>query len=148
MAWSRSWYEPMRKEVKERILNQNTLAETQAALVTAHPEYTREQVIECVRKYICHKFYLDPSESLGLSLTQMADRSIERMIELKMPIAKESEKATTCGMAGSAAMKIALLFLALRKDFCANIPLQRLAYVNQSTEIGALVYETRQKKAE
>lgn len=93
----------MRKEIKEQILNQNSLANDQAVLVREHPELSKDQVIRCVHNYICYKFYLDPENCFGQSMTQMADKSIERMIELKMPIAKDSEKATTCGMAGSAA---------------------------------------------
>ncbi len=134
-----------RKEIKEKILNLSNLAEEQAALVQSAPELSEDYVIEHVHRYICYKFFLDPDEMKGISLNQMAILSLEKALQMKIPIAGPSERATTCGSAGSAAMKIALLLNALKKDFQADIPPAKLGFAKDTVEAGQLVYQYLQE---
>ncbi len=129
-----------RKDIKNSILEKQNLAEKQAALVRNAPELSEDYVVSCVHNYICHKFFLDPEEVRGWSLNKMAMHSIEKALEMKIPIAGPTEKATTCGSAGSAAMKIALLLNAVRKDFGVDIPPSKLGFAKNSEEVGKLVY--------
>ncbi len=130
-----------RKDIKDGILSLSRKADEQAALVRNTPELPKEDVIACVHNYVCYKFFLDPRETQGLSLNRMALMSIEKALEMKIPIAGPTEKATTCGSAGSAAMKIALLLNAMRKDFGADIPPAKLGMAKDTGEAGSLVYE-------
>ena len=78
----------------------------------------------------------------------MANKSIERAVELKIPIAKEGEKATTCGAAGSSAMKAALLLNAIKKDFQVEIEPHRLGFARDTKEIGSLVCQAIRKDSD
>ena len=129
-----------RKDIKNSILEKQNMAEEQAALVRNALELSEDFVISCVHKYICYKFFLDPEEVRGLSLNKMALLSIEKALEMKIPLAGPTEKATTCGSAGSAAMKIALLLTAMKKDFGVEIPPAKLGFAKDTEEVGRLVY--------
>lgn len=135
---------PDRKSIKDTILYQRDQAQEIAAFVRRTGDLTETDLQECLHKYICYKFLLDSEESRGLSMTGMANRSIEKAVELKIPIAKEGEKATTCGAAGSSAMKIALLLTAIKKDFAVEIEPHRLGFAKNTYEIGSLVYQAIQ----
>ncbi|MBR3244903.1 MAG: hypothetical protein IKF90_19810 [Parasporobacterium sp.] len=132
---------PGRRAIKEQILKQLGRAQEAASSVRQAADLTEEDVQEHVHRYVCYKFLLDPEESRGLSITAMANKSIERAVELKIPIAKEGEKATTCGAAGSSAMKVALLLNAIKKDFQVEIEPHRLGFARDTNEIGSLVYQ-------
>lgn len=81
------------------------------------------------------------SDSKEKLLYQMAEQSIEKALQMKIPIAKDSEMVPTCGMAGSAAMKVALLMVAVRKDFQVEIPPQQMAFIKNTGELGELIYK-------
>lgn len=135
---------PDRKTIKDQILKQQDRAQEIAFSVRQAVNPTEKDLQECVHKYVCYKFLLDPEESRSLSMTAMANKSIERAVELKIPIAKEGEKATTCGAAGSSAMKVALLLTAIKKDFQVEIEPHRLGFAKDTFEIGSLVYQALQ----
>ena len=137
-----------RRAIKEQILKQQDLAQEVASSVRQAADLTEEDVQEHVHRYVCYKFLLDPEESRGLSITAMANKSIERAVELKIPIAKEGEKATTCGAAGSSAMKVALLLNAIKKDFQVEIEPHRLGFARDTNEIGSLVYQAIRKDSD
>lgn len=131
-----------RKDVKEKILKFNQEAKEQAEKARSLAEsISREEMIQCVHVYVCSKFFLDISESKEKLLYQMAEQSIEKALQMKIPIAKDSEMATTCGMAGSAAMKVALLMVAVKKDFQVEIPSQQMAFIKNTGELGDLIYK-------
>lgn len=131
-----------RKDVKEKILKFNQEAKEQAQKACSLAEsISREEMIQCVHTYVCSKFFLDMSESKEKLLYQMAEQSIEKALQMKIPIAKDSEIATTCGMAGTAAMKVALLMVAVRKDFQVEIPPQQMAFIKNTGELGELIYK-------
>ncbi|MBQ7447713.1 MAG: hypothetical protein IJV59_07145 [Eubacterium sp.] len=127
-----------RKDIKNSILEKQNKAEEQAALVRNALELSEDYVISCVHNYICYKFFLDPEEVWGLSLNKMALRSIEKALEMKIPIAGPTEKATTCGSAGSAAMK---------KDFGVEIPPAKLGFAKDTEEVGRLVYQSLERRS-
>lgn len=133
-----------RKKIKDQILKQQDKAREIAFSVRQAVTLTETDLGEAVHKYVCYKFLLDPEESRGLSMTAMANKSIERAVELKIPIAKDGEKATTCGAAGSSAMKVALLLAAIKKDFQVEIEPHRLGFARDTGEIGRLVYQALQ----
>ena len=133
-----------RKTIKDQILKQQNKAQDIAFSVRQAVNLTETDLGEAVHKYVCYKFLLDPEESRGLSMTAMANKSIERAVELKIPIAKDGEKATTCGAAGSSAMKVALLLAAIKKDFQVEIEPHRLGFARDTGEIGRLVYQALQ----
>ena len=133
-----------RKTIKDQILKQQDKARDIAFSVRQAVNLTETDLGEAVHKYVCYKFLLDPEESRGLSMTAMANKSIERAVELKIPIAKDGEKATTCGAAGSSAMKVALLLAAIKKDFQVEIEPHRLGFARDTGEIGRLVYQALQ----
>ena len=137
-----------RRAIKEQILKQQDLAQEVASSVRQAADLTEEDVQEHVHRYVCYKFLLDPEESRGLSINAMANKSIERAVELKIPIAKEGEKATTCGAAGSSAMKVALLLNAIKKDFQVEIEPHRLGFARNTNEVGSLVYQAIRKYSE
>ena len=139
---------PGRRAIKEQILKQLGRAQEAASSVRQASDLTEEEIQEHVHRYVCYKFLLDPEESRGLSITAMANKSIERAVELKIPIAKEGEKATTCGAAGSSAMKVALLLNAIKKDFQVEIEPHRLGFARNTNEIGSLVYQAIRKYSE
>jgi len=132
-----------RKAIKEMILSQNRQALETAGLAVNTPAPSESEMQEYVHRYVCLKYMLDPEESRGLSMTALADKSIERALELKIPIAKEGETATTCGAAGSSAMKTALLLNALKKDFQVEIEPHKLGFAKDTMEVGTLVYQAR-----
>ena len=134
-----------RKSIKDKILKTQDRAQEIAASVRQVANLNEKDLQESVHKYVCYKFLLDPEESRGLSMTGMANKSIERAVELKIPIAKEGEKATTCGAAGSSAMKIALLLNAIKKDFSVEIEPHRLGFAKDTYEVGSLVYHAIKK---
>ena len=134
-----------RKKIKDQILKQQDKAREIAFSVRQAVTLTETDLGEAVHKYVCYKFLLDPEESRGLSMTAMANKSIERAVELKIPIAKDGEKATTCGAAGSSAMKVALLLAAIKKDFQVEIEPHRLGFARDTGEIGRLVYQALQR---
>lgn len=131
-----------RKDVKEKILKFNQEAKEQAQKACSLAEsISRKEMIQCVHTYVCSKFFLDMSDSKEKLLYQMAEQSIEKALQMKIPIAKDSEMVTTCGMAGSAAMKVALLMVAVRKDFQVEIPPQQMAFIKNTGELGELIYK-------
>lgn len=123
------------------ILNQTHQALEMARLAVSTPALSESEVIEYVHRYVCYKYLLDPEESRGLSMTAMADKSIEKALKLHIPIAKEGEVATTCGAAGSSAMKVALLLHAMKKDFQVEIEPHKLGFARDTVEVGKLVYQ-------
>lgn len=116
----------------------------QAALARSTPDAQQSFVTACVHNYVCYKFYLEPEENQGLTMSELAERSIEKALDMKIPLAKESEMTTTCGAAGSAAMKIALLLTAVKKDFGVTIDPRRLGFVRDTEELGELVWRAMQ----
>lgn len=134
----------MRQQIRDQILAQGNRAAEQAQIARATPDASREFVEACVHRYVCYKFLLEPEECRGLTMSELADKSIEKALDMKLPLAKESEVATTCGAAGSAAMKIALLLTALKKDFQVVINPRRLGFVRDTAELGDLVYRAMQ----
>ncbi len=134
----------MRQQIRDRILAQGDRAAEQARLARTTPDASKESIEACVHRYVCYKFLLEPEECRGLTMSELADRSIEKALDMKIPLAKESEVATTCGAAGSAAMKIALLLTAVKKDFDVTIDPRRLGFVKDTAELGELVYRAMQ----
>ena len=134
----------MRQQIRDRILVQGDRAAEQARLARTTPDASKEFIEACVHRYVCYKFLLEPEECRGLTMSELADRSIEKALDMKIPLAKESEVATTCGAAGSAAMKIALLLTAVKKDFDVTIDPRRLGFVKDTAELGELVYRAMQ----
>ncbi|MCR5083347.1 MAG: hypothetical protein K6B15_07740 [Parasporobacterium sp.] len=137
---------PDRKSIKNKILNRSDLSKEVVDCVLSSKGLTREEVQKYIHRYVCYKFLLEPEENEGLSMTKLADKSIEKALELKIPIAKEGEKATTCGAAGSSAMKIALLLNAIRKDFDVDIEAHKLGFAKNTNEIGSLVFDALSNK--
>jgi hypothetical protein len=131
---------PDRKAIKEKILGEQNKAQEWACRARKTSSVAEPEIQEYIYRYVCCKFLLDPKECINLSITKMADKSIERALELKIPIAKEGEVATTCGAAGSSAMKVALLLNAIKKDFQVEIEPHRLGLARNTGEIGTLVY--------
>lgn len=129
----------MRQQIRDQILARGNQAAEQARLARTTPDASEEFVNECVHRYVCYKFLLDPEECRGLTMSELADRSIEKALDMKLPLAKESEVATTCGAAGSAAMKIALLLTAVKKDFQVEIDPRTLGFVRDTAELSGLV---------
>ena len=136
----------MRQQIRDRILAQGDRAAEQARLARTTPDASKESIEAYVHRYVCYKFLLEPEECRGLTMSELADRSIEKALDMKIPLAKESEVATTCGAAGSAAMKIALLLTALKKDFQVVINPRRLGFVRDTAELGDLVYRAMQRE--
>lgn len=134
----------MRQQIRDRILAQGDRAAEQARLARTTPDVSKEFIEACVHRYVCYKFLLEPEECRGLTMSELADKSIEKALDMKIPLAKESEVATTCGAAGSAAMKIALLLTAVKKDFDVTIDPRRLGFVKDTAELGELVYRAMQ----
>lgn len=136
----------MREQIRDEILARGNRAALQARLAR-EPGATQETVAACVHNYVCYKFLLEPEEGAGVTMSELADMSLERALDMKLPLAKESEIATTCGAAGSAAMKIALLLVAVKKDFQVEIDPRRLGFVKDTAELGELVYRAMQGQA-
>lgn len=130
----------MREQIRDQILARRDRALEQARLARETPDPSRQFITACVHSYVCFKFLLDPEEGRGLTMSELAEKSIEKSLDMKIPLAKESEVATTCGAAGSAAMKIALLLTAVKKDFDVTIDPRRLGFVKDTEELGDLVY--------
>lgn len=128
----------MRSEIRARILARADRAESIAQ--SARSAQTAAETAEAVYQYVCCKFLLDPEENRGKSLAALAERSLETAIENHIPIAKESETTTTCGAAGSSAMKVALLLNAVKRDFGVVITPQRLGRAKDPAELGDLVW--------
>ena len=137
----------MREQIRDQILARRDRALEQARLARTAPEPSREFIAACVHSYVCFKFLLDPEEGRGLTMSELAEKSIEKSLDMKIPLAKESEVATTCGAAGSAAMKIALLLTAVKKDFDVTIDPRRLGFVKDTEELGDLVYRAMRGEA-
>lgn len=137
----------MRQQIRDQILAQGSRAAEQARMARTTPDAPKEFIESCVHRYVCCKFLLDPEECRGLTMSELADRSIEKALDMKLPLAKESEVATTCGAAGSAAMKIALLLTALKRDFQVAIDPRRLGFVRDTAELGDLVYRAMRGEA-
>lgn len=136
----------MRQEIRDRILNRAARAREQVELARSTPEASRELVTACVHRYVCYKFFLEPEENLGLTMSELAERSIEKALDMKLPLARESELTTTCGAAGSTAMKIALLLTAVKKDFQVDIDPRRLGFVRDTDELGGLVWQAMREE--
>lgn len=129
-----------REQIRDQILLRGNRAVEQAQLARAMPDPSREWIGMCVHNYVCHKLFLEPEHCVGLTMAELAEASMERALDMKIPIAKESERATTCGFAGSAEMKIALLMTALKKDFDVVISPFRLGFVRDTQELADLVW--------
>ncbi len=131
----------IREQVKNEILGRARLADEQTELIKTTEGLSEEQVISAVHSYVCLKFFLDPSEGRDMTLYELAELSLDRSLEMDLPKVKESERATTCGMAGSAPMKIALLLNALKKALDLKVEPRRLGNISNTKELGILVYE-------
>lgn len=132
----------MRKEIKERILLQSNQALIEAKAVTSAPyPLSLKEITEHVHRYVCCKFYLDAESSRQMSLFQMAKASIEKALQMQLPLVKEGEVATTCGAAASEAMKVALLLTALQKDFRVSLDASKLGFAKNTCEVGKIVWE-------
>ncbi|MCC8120406.1 MAG: hypothetical protein LIO42_00070 [Oscillospiraceae bacterium] len=136
----------MRQQLVEQILARADLAQEQVRLARSTPNPTLPFIQACVHNYVCRKFLLDPEEGKGLTMSELANLSIERALDLKLPLAKESERATTCGAAGSAAMKRALCLVAVKRAFQVDIKPRRLGYVKDTAELGELVYQAMEEE--
>ena len=131
----------MRKEIKNRLLKERDQAKNYIQQIREIPDITLEQTRVLVHHYVCSKYLLPDSESRDQSLLDLAQKSIERALELKIPIAGESERATTCGAAGTVAMKNALLFMALKKDLELDLSPAKLGAARNTNAIGDIVYD-------
>ena len=132
---------PMRKEIKDRLLKERDQATSYIQQIREIPDITLEQTRVLVHRYVCSKYLLPDSEARDQSLLELAQKSIERALELKIPIAGESERATTCGAAGTVAMKNALLFMALKKDLELDLSPAKLGAARNTNAIGDIVYD-------
>lgn len=130
----------MRKEIKEKLLHNKNTALEQARLARIAPDVPKAHVIQYVHNYVCYKFFLNPEDWKDELLYHLAEKSIEEAIHMKIPFAKESEMATTCGAAGSAAVKVGLLMVAIKKDFQVEIPSHKMAFAKNTEALGELVY--------
>ncbi len=133
----------MREQIRDQILAQGDRAQEQVRLVLSDPNPTQEFVCQCVFRYVCYKFLLEPEEACGIKLADLAEQSIDKALDLHIPLAKESEVATTCGAAGDTAMKQALLLTAVNREFQAGIDPRRLGQVRDTEELGRLVWQAR-----
>ena len=131
----------MRKEIKDRLLKERDQAKNYIQQIREIPDITLEQTRVLVHRYVCSKYLLPDSEARDQSLLELAQKSIERALELKIPIAGESERATTCGAAGTVAMKNALLFMALKKDLELDLSPAKLGAARNTNAIGDIVYD-------
>ena len=131
----------MRKEIKDRLLKERDQATSYIQQIREIPDITLEQTRVLVHRYVCSKYLLPDSEARDQSLLELAQKSIERALELKIPIAGESERATTCGAAGTVAMKNALLFMALKKDLELDLSPAKLGAARNTNAIGDIVYD-------
>lgn len=136
-----------REQIRNRILLRGSRAAEQAQRARAPSNPSRELIGICVHNYVCYKFFLEPENCVGLTMAELAEESIEKALDMKIPIAKESESATTCGFAGSAEMKIALLMTALKKDFNVFISPFRLGFVRDTEELADLVWRAMRGEA-
>ena len=131
----------IREQIKKDILARSNLAGGCIDRIKNTQEITEAEVVSLVHEYVCLKFFLTIEETAGMSLNEMAMLSIDRAYEMNLPVAKESERATTCGTAGSAPMKIALLLNAIRKDLDLKVEPHRLGLVKDTAELGTLIYD-------
>ena len=136
----------MRKEIKECLLEQRDQAKNCMRQIREIPDITLEQTRMLVHRYVCSKYLLPDTESPDQSLLDLAQKSIERALELKIPISKESERAVTCGAAGTVAMKNALLFMALKKDLQMDLSPAKLGAARNTNAIGDIVYDALQEQ--
>ncbi len=134
----------MRARIRDQILARVDRAKEQAERARNAENLSLALVEDCILRYICCKFMLEPEECVGLTMAELAERSIEKALDMKIPLAKESEVATTCGAAGSTAMKVALLLMAVKKDFQVEIEPRRLGFVKDPGELAGLVYRAMQ----
>ena len=130
----------MREQIRDAILARGNRAAEQARLARTAENPSKEWIETCVYHYVCYKFFLEPEECRGLTMSELAEKSLEKALDMKIPLAKESEMATTCGAAGSTAMKIALLLTALKRDFQVDIPPRTLGFVKDTAQLGDLVW--------
>lgn len=136
----------MRKEIKEKLLYNKKISLEQAHLARIAPDVPKTQILQYVHNYVCYKFFLNPQDWGDELLYHLAEKSIEEAIRMKIPFAKESEMATTCGAAGSAAVKVGLLMTAIQKDFQVELPVSKMAFAKNTKELGELVYQAMQEK--
>jgi len=132
----------MRQEIRDRILARSDGAARCAAMVRDAIDPDREFVKECVHRYVCYKYSLEFEEARGLSMLKLAEMSLDKALELGIPFEKNAEQVTTCGMAGSAVMKIALLLKAAANDFNIKADPGTLGKVNSTEELGELVWKS------
>ncbi|MGI6072864.1 MAG: hypothetical protein ACOX75_07690 [Lachnospiraceae bacterium] len=135
-----------RELIRNQILLKAREADKMMKMILENPDLPKEMVCECVHKYVCSKFYLELEEAEGLTMSELAEKSIDKALDLGMPLAKENEMATTCGAAGDGPMKIALLLNTMKKDFQLTIEPRRLGMVADTKELGQLIYESRFQK--
>ena len=131
----------MRKNIVSRILLQQNEALQFSSYVVDGTGYSRDEVLNCVHQYVCAKFLLDPSESCEESLYTLAEKSIEKAISSGIKVSAESESVMNCGTAGTAAIKISLLLMALRRDFHAELSFESLGKARHTRDLGMLVAE-------
>lgn len=136
----------IREQIKNDIIAKAARASDEILLIKNTPDITREEVTASIHRYVCSKFFIEPEDTVGMTLNEMAEFSLDKALELKLPLARESERATTCGMAGSAPMKIALLLNALRKDLEIQVDLHRLGMVMNTDELGDLIFNALKAK--
>lgn len=136
----------IREQIKNGILKKAEAASEQIQAISKKREIPEEEVQDRVHRYVCMKFFLDPDEGKEFSLYELAELSLERAIDMNLPLAKESERATTCGTAGSAPMKVALMLNALRKEFRVNIAPRALGMARDTRELGSLFYRALQEE--
>lgn len=132
----------IREQIKKKVLANANMATRKADLILNDPTPSLHTVQENIRDYVYIKFLLDPADRSKHTLNELAQMSIDRTILLGLPIAKEFEVATTCGSAGSAPMKVALLLNNLCKDLKIKIDPRKLGMVRDTDELGVLVYDS------
>ena len=135
----------MRAQIKQRLLERQKNAEKYALQVCQNPGLSQEEVENYVHKYVCCKFFLNHETDQEIHILEMVQRSMKRAEELQILAEKESEKGVSCGAAGTEALKVALLFRAIQKDFQVTLSPQEFGLIKSTRDIGKMIFDARSK---
>ncbi|WP_297155882.1 hypothetical protein [uncultured Ellagibacter sp.] len=102
---------------------------------------TRKQLAAHVRSYIAAKFLLDSECIADREMEELAEESLAKLTAIPAGRIERADIPASCSSASSKDMKLAKLYLALRKDFDADVNGMRLALADTADDIANLLWE-------
>ena len=136
---------PHLEAARARIRRGQAAAAALAAAAREDPGLTRAGLTEVLRRYILEKFLLADDPPGTDELRELARQSLARSLRMAPELAALYDTSAGCSSASSVDTKLALLLLAVQKDFRVRLDPARAVRAERVPELADMIWENLRK---